>query len=183
MPFRRPFAVAVPLLCSLAAGSACPRSGPRDESGTPSAEPSAEPAPAPVAIELASAGALRQSGGGLLVRCNATLINRTGDALQVRTSFNSPFDGIELVLADAAGAEILRWAYIRHQSPFSEGTDRPLPPGETTRTLNFPIDGFRGPFEGVRARLEGGLPGTPYDTGLRSESVPLRVSADTEREP
>jgi len=147
--------------------------------GSPSRAP--EAAPAPVALALESVSAERWAGGDVLFRCSATLTNTTSGDLSVRTNFFSPFDGLTIVLTGEDGAEITRQAYIYHQSPqTSEGVEHPLPIGSTTQELRFPILGLPADLRVVDVRLEGGLPGTPYETGLRSNTVRAEIGPATD---
>ena len=126
-----------------------------------------------VALALASATAERQDSGDLLVRCSATLRNDTGRELAVRTNFHSVFDGMTIVLLRPDSTELARQAYIYHQSPYARDQTIPLPPGPTTEELVFPLSELSEALDGVTARLEGGLPGTAFPDGLRSDPVPL----------
>ncbi|MBN1769662.1 MAG: hypothetical protein JXB32_00255 [Deltaproteobacteria bacterium] len=145
---------------------ACPRGNPQPPEASQAAAPG-------VSLVLASASAERWDGGDLLVRCAATLHNDTGRELTVRTNFHSAFDGLSIVLLRPDGSELARQAYNYHQSPYAEDQAIPLPPGPTTEELGFPLRDLPRDLEGVRARLEGGLPGTEFPDGLASDPVPL----------
>jgi hypothetical protein len=141
-----------------------------------SASRAPEAAPPPVAVALETATAERWADSEVLFRCSATLTNTTSAELQVQTNFASPFDGLTVVLTGADGAEVARQAYIHHQSPYApDGVPHPLPTGSTTQELVFPIRDLPAELVEVDVRLEGGLPGTAYETGLVSNTVRARI--------
>ena len=163
----RPWLV-IPALLAVPAWVGCPR-------GTPQPPEASRAVPTGVSLALASATAERGDDGDVLVRCAAVLHNDTGRELTVRTNFYSVFDGLTLVLLRPDGAELARQAYNHHQSPYAEDRAIPLPPGTTTEELVFPLSGLPAGLDGVQVRLEGGLPGTEFPDGLRSDPVPLET--------
>ena len=134
---------------------------------TPSGQPQTGPA---VVISLERASATR-TDQGVLFKCEASLVNRTGAPLHVNTNFSSPFDGLEIVVTSEDGKEIARQAYIHHQSPSADSQLVPLPPGATTQTLAFPIAELTSLSGPVNVKLAGGLPGTALRSGLLSNEV------------
>ncbi|HEY3358023.1 MAG TPA: hypothetical protein VGQ83_32540 [Polyangia bacterium] len=136
-----------------------------------------EPAAAgpPVEVMLVRASASGEAHD-LLVRVTATLRNRSGAPLTVRSNFGGVFDGLTLVATAADGRELARQAYIYHQSPYAQDTPYVLPPGDTTRELVFPLAALKDPPAVVRLRLVGGLPGTPITAGLQSQVVTVAVA-------
>ncbi len=95
----------------------------------------------------------------------------------MQTSFQTVFDGMSLVVATRSGRELKRLGYTEHQSPFSPGRTLTVPPGVTTRELRFPKVDWPGAPAELTVRLEGGLPGTAYDKGLKSNSKMLLVKS------
>ncbi len=169
MPHPRTLPLGAVLALLVPAGSAgCPRGTPQPTEASPAAAPG-------VSLALASATAERGADGDLLVRCAAALHNDTGRELTVRTNFHSAFDGLTVVLLRPDGSELARQAYNYHQSPYAEDQAIPLPPGPTTEELGFPLTGLPDGLAGITVRLEGGLPGTPYAAGLRSDPAPLEL--------
>jgi hypothetical protein len=129
----------------------------------------------PVTLSLDAVSAEWLGDTDLLVTCSATLTNDSGATLGVRTNFASAFDGLSIVLTGEDGAELARQAYIYHQSPYAEDQTIDLPPGRKTKDLGFPLFNYQGPTGAVEVRLEGGLPGTAYETGLASGRLRLEV--------
>lgn len=110
----------------------------------------------------------------LNVSCDVRLANKTVETLAVRTNFYSVLDGFVLVVTDEAGKELYRQGYTHHQSPSSyEGRELDLPVGELKTRIIFPISEPAWKDKMVKVHLFGGLPGTEYYFGLRSNSLPL----------
>lgn len=114
------------------------------------------------------------------VRCDVTLDNATGRRLEVKSSYHSAFDGLEVVLTSGAGRKTVQQMVIAHQSPFSQ-TPRvfPLEKGKVSTTLVFPIMGL--PKDAYGVRLVGTLPGSGYDRLLASATLPLDIGMRVEK--
>ena len=175
------------LLLSLLSAAACSRGGGTAngavipaESTPPEQDVAANhvvEGPAPVSVSLTSVRAV-DDGGDLLFICGAVLHNRTGHSLTVLSNFFSAFDGLTIVVRSPDGQEVHRQPYIYHQSPYAQDQSFELPSGETRREIRFPIrrsTPLVGPHEVL---LVGGLPGTPYDTGLISNTLRVEAVAD-----
>ena len=107
-----------------------------------------------------------------LFRCDATLSNDTGAPLDVLSNFSSAFDGLTLVVS-SGGREIVRRAYVHHQSPYAEDQVIVLPVGRTTKSIVFPIEreALTAPSQELSVQLVGGLRGTDHADGLASNVV------------
>jgi hypothetical protein len=126
---------------------------------------SADPPEVLVKLTLNKAAAERRTDD-VLFECEATLDNATGRALNVRTSFFSAFDGVEIVLFDARGKKLRVQPYTFHQSPFAVDGTQPLEVGKTTKRLVFPVSGLPADVKTFRVCLIGTLPGSAYNPGL-----------------
>ncbi len=170
------------LLCGALAGLGCSEVEPEP---TERSEPQASTVAPATRWSLSVTGAraertesvIHESGGartvrGLDVALDVSLDN-AGEPVAVRTNFQSVFDGFELVLSLADETELARVGYTRHQSPFAEGRALPLPSGTTTATLGFPLTEWKATASELRVRLEGGLVGTEWSSGLVSNEVAL----------
>ncbi|MFO0965760.1 MAG: hypothetical protein U0793_09285 [Gemmataceae bacterium] len=116
----------------------------------------------PVQLRLLRAGAER-SGKDVFFFCDAVLINNTGAAFNVRSSFFSAFDGLRLVVFAEDGKKLLEQSFTAHQSPFSvRGSLFPVGQGENKKTLRFPVSGAPGDTKTVQVVLIGTLPGTDH---------------------
>ncbi|MHC4504322.1 MAG: hypothetical protein ACYTFI_13540, partial [Planctomycetota bacterium] len=98
------------------------------------------------------------------------LRNASGSPLEVVSNFFSAFDGLAIVVMTSDGKEIGRQAYTAHQSPYSTGRTLELPAGWTEERLVFPVVGIKERRGQLKVKLVGGLPGTPYDSGLASNT-------------
>ena len=117
----------------------------------------------------------------LSIRCDVRLINKSSDKLVVKSNFYSAFDGLWLVVTDDQGIELHREYYLAHQSPYSiEPRKFEVPVGTLSKTLSFPIRAPDWIDKKIRVHLEGGLPGTQYETGLRSNTLSLGKVPDYE---
>jgi hypothetical protein len=131
----------------------------------------------PVTVSLDAASATR-SGDQLLVRCTATLRNRSGGPITVRSNFGGVFDGLTLVVRRRDGLEAARQAYVHHQSPYAEANAYVLADGATTRPLVFPLAGLARAPRDLTLQLVGGLPGHALAWGLQSQVVRVTVAAE-----
>jgi hypothetical protein len=124
----------------------------------------------PVAVALEAAHAQRTEHD-LLLHLTATLTNRSGAPITVRTNFGGPFDALLVVVAGADGRELARQGYTHHQSPYAQDQPHVLKPGPTTQALVFPVAALKDAGGPLTLRLVGGLPGTGIRWGLRSQAV------------
>jgi len=142
-------------------------------------EPAAKPRPPgkgpPVSLVILKADAAWESNY-LSVQCDVALRNTSGSPLKVASNFFSAFDGLAIVVMTRDGKEIRRQGYTWHQSPYSTGRTLELPVGWTEEGLVFPVSGIKGRDEHLKVKLVGGLPGTPYESGLASNTVAVSVS-------
>ena len=102
-------------------------------------------------------------------------LHNSGPATSMLTNFNSVFDGFALVIWDADApadsGELQRIHYTHHQSPYAQDRPLPVPTGTTRATLSFPVQEWTARATRARVRLEGGLYGTAWPSGLRSNEV------------
>jgi hypothetical protein len=129
----------------------------------------------PVAVRIDRAEAQWQSDGQLLIRCQATLTNNTGSEISTHSTFATAFDGLQLVGLAADGKPVLRQPYVFHQSPHADAAAHPLPLGETSQTLAFPVHLEAAP-PALQVRLEGELPGTRF-AALVSNTLGVAIPA------
>jgi RNA polymerase sigma factor (sigma-70 family) len=129
---------------------------------------------AKVILTLESASATPW-GKDVLFECRATLENRTGKELKVRSSFFSVFDGTWLVIQDEKGKELKRQSYVFHQSPFSVANEHRLPVGKTTKTIAFPVGQLPKGQTRFKVQLAGTLPGSGYERALSSKVLEVQV--------
>ena len=130
----------------------------------------------PVELTLAKATAA-PNGDQVLIRCDAVIDNRTGGAITVRSNFSSAFDGITVVVRNEKGKELLRQAYVAHQSPFAPpGRDFALKVGENKQELGFPVDLPKG-VGTIRVSLVGTLPNSSRADLLLSDVVEVKIAA------
>ena len=127
----------------------------------------------PVGVQLGSAS-VAWAAGTLTVECRVTLVNRTGRDLIALTNFNSVFDGFTVILRGPDGGLVARQSYVAHQSPYARDRPLPVPPGETTGTLRFPIELKAKPGGPFEVQLSGGIRGTRWNQGLLSKVVVAR---------
>jgi hypothetical protein len=128
-----------------------------------------------VVLDLVKATAERLDSGAVLLCCTATLKNKSGVELPVRTNFNSVFDGIQVLVLRESGEKLLLQPYVYHQSPYSfKARDLPLKTGETRGTLSFPVD-LPKDTRSVRLLLVGVLSGCDRSGLLCSGSVIVAI--------
>jgi hypothetical protein len=136
-----------------------------------------EPKPM-VSLLLTGASATRRDTDTLF-RCDAVLDNAMGRDLTVRSTFSSPFDGLELVVTTKEGKVLAQQPYIHHQSPYAPpGREFPVKQGNTKQTLVFPIQDLPGDIKTLKVRLVGTLPGSTYQRIVSSETLEIPVKAE-----
>ncbi|MBV9470260.1 MAG: hypothetical protein JO316_01060 [Abitibacteriaceae bacterium] len=150
----------------------------------PGTAPTAQAAQAPsegVKLHLATVKAERFAQD-VLFDCDATLINRTGTTIQVKSNFSSAFDGLELIVFDEHGKRLVQQPYIWHQSPYSFLNPRTfdLKPGANQQPLTFPIRDLPSQLKTLRVLLVGTLPGSTYEGVLCSDVVTVSITARPE---
>jgi hypothetical protein len=122
-----------------------------------------------VTVSLESVTVTRREHDTLFT-CEVALTNGTGGPLRVLSNFGSAFDGLVLVVT-ASGREIVRQAYVYHQSPFAEDRSFELAPGRDAKTLVFPVQTELPPGGAqLSVQIVGELRGTPF-AGLGSNVV------------
>ncbi len=129
----------------------------------------------PVAIELGPSS-VSWSGGQLNVRCQLTLVNRTGRRLRALSNFHTIYEGLSVVVRGPHGGLVVRQSVVSHMSPYA--MDRPIfvEPGETQGRLHFPIPLKSKPVGPLEVQLVGGIRGTRWSRSLRSNVVVARWS-------
>ena len=126
-------------------------------------------------VELTlSKGSAFWNGNQALVVCEAVIDNRTGGGVAVATQFASAFDILFVVVRDEKGKELLRQAYVAHQSPFVTAREFTLKKGENKQELRFPVDLPKGTGT-IRVSLAGRLPHAGHDHLLLSDVVEVKI--------
>lgn len=119
--------------------------------------------------------AMRRNGE-VTIACEATINNRTGAPIVVKSSFYSAFDGLSVVVRTKDGRTLGRTSYLEHQSPFSlEPREFSLPEGETTRTLSFVTDYIAADVGAIVIEVVGNLPQSSFGGKLESNSITIEV--------
>jgi hypothetical protein len=115
------------------------------------------------------------NGNQVLVVCDAVIDNRTKEAIGVRSTFFSAFDGLSIVVRNEKGKELLRQAYVVHQSPMAlPGKRYELAVGENKHELRFPVD-LPKDTGTIRVSLVGTLPNSGRSDLLLSDVVEVKV--------
>lgn len=125
-------------------------------------------------VELAQAWPI---DGAIMFQCLAALINDTGKALEVKTCYTSPYDGLWLVVLDAKGNVLHRQAHTSHQSPQRpDPAPVPLFKGTTRADLRFQIKDLPKGVDTYQILLVGDLPGSGHHGILCSNLVSVTVT-------
>lgn len=142
--------------------------------GAPAAKPRPPVKSTPVSLVLLKADAA-WGEDHLAVTCDVALRNASGSPLKVVSSCSSAFDGLAIVVMTSDGKELRRQGYSWHQSPYSTRRTFELPVGWTEKRLVFVFRDIKERHEQLKVKLVGGLPGTPYESGLASNTVSASV--------
>ena len=137
------------------------------------APPAGLPDPPRVDLTLTGADAFR-NGNQTLFRLRVELDNRTGREVVARSNCGSAFDGLQVVVRDAAGKELARQSVAYHKSPFAEAVRCPLPPGKTRDTVTALVD-LPAEARTLRVSVYGTLPQSGIDDLLLTDVLPVTV--------
>jgi RNA polymerase sigma factor (sigma-70 family) len=139
--------------------------------------PKKEPAKK-VSLELSKAVAERRDND-VYIYCDIRIDNVTGKVLNVKSTFYSAYDGLELMVTDKKGNVLAQPKYIDGRSPYTpKGRDFPIKEGSTSANLRFTVRGLAKDVNAVKVRVVGTLPGSAYKGPLASDTLEIAVPAD-----
>jgi hypothetical protein len=132
--------------------------------------------PQPLVHLLISKVTAETSGRATVVTCEAIIDNASGSDLNVRSSFISAFDGLEIVVTNSEGKVLEQRLRTEHLAVNRlRGKDFPLKQGKTVEELRFPLYNLPEDTRSLRVRLVGTLPGSSYKRILSSETLTVEI--------